>query len=35
MGTDNFAFRCPIRNVINFKIMGDNIDYIIREKMNE
>ena len=35
MGAENFEFRCPMRNVINFKIMADNIDDIIREKMNE
>jgi hypothetical protein len=32
-GGDEFKFRCPMRNVMNFKEYADNIDDIIREKM--
>jgi hypothetical protein len=32
-GGDDFKFRCPMRNIINFKLYADNIDEIIREKM--
>jgi hypothetical protein len=32
-GRDDFKFRCPMRNIINFKQYAENIDDIIREKM--
>jgi hypothetical protein len=32
-GGDDFNFRCPMRNVMNFKKCAENIDDIIREKM--
>ena len=32
--TDNFQFRCPMRNVLNFKKYAENIDDIISEKMS-
>lgn len=31
---ENFQFRCPMRNVINFKTSAKNIDAIISEKMS-
>lgn len=31
---ENFQFRCPMRNVINFKTIAKNIDAIISEKMS-
>jgi hypothetical protein len=31
--TENFAFKCPVRNVINFKDCAKNITAIINEKM--
>jgi hypothetical protein len=33
VSSDNFQFRCPSRNVINFKICAENICDIIREKI--
>ena len=33
--TDNFTFKCPVRNVINFKEYGNNVTHIISEKMKE
>jgi hypothetical protein len=30
---DNFQFKCPSRNVLNFKLCGDNISEIIRKKI--
>jgi hypothetical protein len=32
-GGDDFKFRCPMRNVMNFKEYAENIDDIIRGKM--
>lgn len=32
-GGDDFNFRCPMRNVMNFKQFAENIDDIIRGKM--
>lgn len=34
-GGDDFQFRCPMRNVMNFKKFAENIDDIIREKMRQ
>lgn len=33
--TDEFEFRCPMRNIINFKLHSDNITQIINDKMKE
>jgi len=33
--TDEFEFRCPMRNIINFKLHSDNITETINNKMNE
>ena len=33
--TDEFEFRCPMRNIINFKLYSDNITETINNKMNE
>jgi hypothetical protein len=30
---NNFQFKCPSRNVLNFKLCGDNISEIIRKKI--
>lgn len=35
IGTDDFEFRCPMRNVINFKLCSKNTNKIISDKMNE
>lgn len=32
-GGDDFKFRCPMRNIINFKLYATNINDIIHEKM--
>lgn len=34
IGTDDFEFRCPMRNVINFKLYSKNTNKIISDKMN-
>jgi len=34
VGTDSFEFKCPMRNVINFKSYSKNTNKIISEKMN-
>jgi hypothetical protein len=34
-GADEFKFRCPMRNVMNFKEYAENINDIIREKMSQ
>jgi hypothetical protein len=33
--TDSFEFRCPMRNVINFKLYSKNTNKIISDKMNK
>jgi len=33
--TDEFEFRCPMRNIMNFKLHSDNITETINNKMNE
>ena len=34
VSSDSFEFKCPSRNVINFKLYSENISKIISDKMN-